>query len=151
VFERGIEIHPSKCQAITSMQPPKTTKKIQILPGRVAALTRFIARSGDVCLPFFKILKKVRKFNSDEICDKAFVKFKEYLSNPPVMSRPKAGEILFLYLAVTGGAVSAALVQEKKEGQRPVCYVSRILRDAETRYPPIEKLAFALIVASQKL
>jgi RNase H-like domain found in reverse transcriptase len=67
------------------------------------------------------------------------------------MSRPLAGEILFLYLAATGGTVSAALVREEKEGQRPIYYVSRILRDAKTRYPPIEKLVFAIIIASRKL
>jgi hypothetical protein len=57
VSERDIKIHPSKCQAITSMQPPKTAKEVYILMGHVAALTRFIARLGDACLPFFKTLK----------------------------------------------------------------------------------------------
>jgi RNase H-like domain found in reverse transcriptase len=67
-----------------------------------------------------------------------------------MLSRPRPDEILFLYLAATRGTVSAALVREDAEGQRLVYYVSRILRDADTRYPPIEKPAFALIVASQK-
>jgi RNase H-like domain found in reverse transcriptase len=130
VFERGIEIHSSKCQAITSMQPPKIAK--EELTGHVAALARFIARSRDVCLPFFKTLKKARKFEWDEECNKAFARLKEYLSNPPVLSRPRAEEILFLYLAATGGTVSAALIREDEKGQRSVHYFSHILRDAET-------------------
>jgi RNase H-like domain found in reverse transcriptase len=93
----------------------------------------------------------VRKFEWDEECNKAFAKLKDYLSNPPMLSRPRPDEILFLYLAATRGTVSAALVREDEEGQRPVYYVFRILRDADTRYPPIEKLAFTVIVASQKL
>jgi RNase H-like domain found in reverse transcriptase len=62
-----------------------------------------------------------------------------------------ARETLFLYLAATWGVVSATLVQKEKDGQRPIYYVSRIIRDVKTRYPPIEKFSFALIIASQKL
>jgi RNase H-like domain found in reverse transcriptase len=104
-----------------------------------------------VCLSFFKTLKKVRKFEWDEECNKTFTKLKEYLSNPPVMSRLMVRETLFLYLATIGGAMSAALVREEKDEQRPIYYVSRILRDAKTRYPPIEKLAFVPIITSRKL
>jgi Reverse transcriptase (RNA-dependent DNA polymerase) len=80
VLERGIEIHPSKCQAITNMQPSKTAEEVQILTGRIAVLTRFIARSRDVCLLFFKTLKKARKFEWDEKCNKAFAKLKNTYS-----------------------------------------------------------------------
>jgi hypothetical protein len=85
------------------MQPPKTTKEVQILTEHVAALARFIARLGDVCLPFIKTLKKARKFEWDEECNKVFARLKEYLSNPPMLSRLRPGEVLFLYLAATEG------------------------------------------------
>ena len=41
----------------------------------------------------------------------------------------------------------------KEEGkvQKPMYYTSRALRRAEGRYPLIEKLVFALIIASRKL
>jgi len=35
--------------------------------------------------------------------------------------------------------------------QLPIYYTSRALWGAEGRYPPMEKLAFALITAAQKL
>ena len=52
VSHRGIEANPDKMKAILEMQPPKTTKEIQRLTGRVAALNRFVSRSTDKCLPF---------------------------------------------------------------------------------------------------
>jgi len=58
VSMRGIEIHPSKSAAILDMKPPKNLKELQTLTGRLAALNRFIARSGDVCFPFFKAMRK---------------------------------------------------------------------------------------------
>ena len=48
-------------------------------------------------------------------------------------------------------AVSAALIREEDRKQHPVYYVSQAFQGAEFRYPKIEKIAFALIVASRKL
>ena len=47
--------------------------------------------------------------------------------------------------------VSAALIREEDIKQLPVYYVSKAFQRAEFRYPRIEKIAFALIVASRKL
>jgi hypothetical protein len=108
VSQRGIEANPEKLSAVLEMQSPQTTKQLQQLTGRIAALNRFISRSTDKCLPFFKILKKAFEWNSE--CEEAFGKLKEYLTNPPLLSRPDEGEILYLYLAVSPSAVSLALV-----------------------------------------
>lgn len=48
-------------------------------------------------------------------------------------------------------AYSGSRVREFDRRQNPVYYVSRYLLDAETRYPQLEKLALALIMASRKL
>jgi hypothetical protein len=58
VSQRGIEANPDKIKAILDMLPPKTTKEVQGLMGRIAALNRFVSQSTDKCLPFFKTLKK---------------------------------------------------------------------------------------------
>ena len=47
--------------------------------------------------------------------------------------------------------VSGELIREKEKVQWPVYYISKYLIDAKTRYPEIEKLALALVIASQKL
>ncbi|KAJ3689619.1 hypothetical protein LUZ61_018783 [Rhynchospora tenuis] len=84
-------------------------------------------------------------------CQEAFEKIKEYLSTPPIISRPVKGEPLYLYVSTNDDAISAALVREEEGVQKPVYFVSRILRDAETRYPMIEKSAFAIVTAARKL
>ena len=47
--------------------------------------------------------------------------------------------------------VSATLVREEDKVQKPVYYTNRALCGADERYPPMEKLAFALITAARKL
>ena len=73
------------------------------------------------------------------------------MNNPPLLSSSKQGGDLYLYLVVLATAVSAALIQEEDKKQLPVYYVSQAFQGAEAKYPRIEKIAFALIVASRKL
>ncbi|XP_074354564.1 uncharacterized protein LOC141693377 [Apium graveolens] len=68
-----------------------------------------------------------------------------------MLSNPEEGETLVLYLAVSDFTVSAVLVREEDGIQLPVYYVCKRLADAETRYTSLEKLAYALILASRKL
>ena len=68
-----------------------------------------------------------------------------------MLSPSKLGKELFLYLVVSQTAVSSALILEELKIQRPVYYTSQAFQGTEVRYPRIEKMAFALIVASRKL
>ena len=76
---------------------------------------------------------------------------KKYLSSPPLLSPSVLGEELYLYIAVSQAAVSAALVRDEGGSQRLVYFISRAFQGAEERYPRMEKLAFALITAARKL
>ena len=105
------------------MFSPRTTKEVQSLTRRVAALNRFVSKATDKCLPFFKTLKKA--FAWTEECETAFQELKHYLSNPPLLIPSKEGEDLFLYLVVSVTAVSAALITEENRVQLPVYYVSQ--------------------------
>lgn len=149
VSHRGIEANPDKVRAILEMPSPRTTKQLQRLTGRLAALNHFVSRSSNKCLPFFKVLKKA--FSWIEECERAFGELKTYLANPPLLSRLVEGEILYLYLAVFRTAVSSVLVRVESGKQRPVYFTSKLLHRAEERYPCIEKLAYALVILARRL
>ncbi|KAL0426326.1 UNVERIFIED_CONTAM: hypothetical protein Slati_2807400 [Sesamum latifolium] len=63
----------------------------------MAALSRFLSRGAERGLPFFKTLRKVEGFSWNEECQKAFESLKEYLSKPPVLTKPQMGEKLYVY------------------------------------------------------
>ncbi|XP_008229063.1 PREDICTED: uncharacterized protein LOC103328449 [Prunus mume] len=133
------------------MKIPKI-KDIQSLTGRVASLTKFISKVTDRCTPFFKVLKdSKRSITWTAECDKAFSELKEYMSWAPLLSTPKPGDILMIYLSVSAMAVSFVLILPRESVEHPVHYVSKALQDAEVRYPDIEKLAFALVVSARRL
>ena len=128
VSQRGIEVNPEKVRAIMELEPPRTVKAVQSLNGKVAALNRFVSRATDKCLPFFRVLKK--SFEWTDECQKAFEDLKKYLSSQPLLSPSVPGEELYLYIAVSQAAVSAALVRDDGRSQRPVYFVSRAFRGA---------------------
>ena len=131
------------------MASPRTVKEVQKLTGRITTLNRFVSRATDKCLPFFKTLKQAFAWTDE--CEEAFQDLKRYLSNPTFLSPSKEGENLYLYLAVSTTTVSAALIREEAKKQLPVYHVSQAFQWAESNYPQIEKIAFALIVISRKL
>jgi hypothetical protein len=123
----------------------------------MAALNRFISRLGERGLPFFKLLKHQEKFVWILEADQALAQLKDFLSKPPILTAPRKGEQLLLYLAATTHVVSTAIVVERQEDghaypvQRPVYFVSEVLSESKARYQPVQKLMYAVLVTSQKL
>ncbi|KAL0416063.1 UNVERIFIED_CONTAM: hypothetical protein Slati_3438200 [Sesamum latifolium] len=109
------------------MNPPTTKKEVQKLTGRMAALSIFLSRGAERGLPFFKTLRKVEGFSWNEDCQEAFDNLKEYLSKPPLLTKPQAGEKLYIYLSASEEAVSAVLVSAEGKEHQPVYYVSKVL------------------------
>ncbi|KAL0417240.1 UNVERIFIED_CONTAM: hypothetical protein Slati_3555900 [Sesamum latifolium] len=62
VTQRGIKANPLKIKAIIDMKAPTCLNEAQRLTGRIAALSRFISKSAEKSLPFFKTLRKAKTF-----------------------------------------------------------------------------------------
>ncbi|XP_020592205.1 uncharacterized protein LOC110032761 [Phalaenopsis equestris] len=153
VTHRGIEANPEKIKALKEMVPPRNIKEVQRLNARIAALSRFLARSGDKYLPFFKILRGARNtgFQWTDDCQIAFEQLKTYLASPPLLSKPIQGEMLFIYLAISLNAISSVLVRIENTIKKPVYYVSKVLSDTESCYLMADKTALALVFLARRL
>ena len=117
----------------------------------MAALSHFISRFSEKCHLFFNTLRKSKDFEWTPAYEQALQDPKKYLTSPPLLSKTKDGEHLFIYLAVSEGAVSDVLVSEEESRQFPVYYVSKAFLDAETRYTQLENLELALVTTAYKL
>ena len=78
----------------------------------------------------------------------AFQQLKEYLSRPPIMSSPKADEVLYAYIDVAPHAMSLVLIRDDNDLQNPVYYVSKSLHETEVRYLPLEKAILVVVHAT---
>jgi ribonuclease HI len=118
-------------------------------------LNRFIYSSVERNLPFFEVLKSAEVFQWGSAQQKAFEELKQYLIDLTTLTPPAPGDPLLLYVAASHSAVSAALVQEKLEGQvkkqAPVYFVSEVLSLSKKNYTELEKVLYAVLMASRKL
>ncbi|GKD53398.1 reverse transcriptase domain-containing protein [Tanacetum coccineum] len=60
VSTRGLKVCPNKVDAVLSLPSLKCLKDVQKLNGKLASLNRFLAKSAEKSLPFFKTLKNAR-------------------------------------------------------------------------------------------
>ena len=113
VTHRGIEASLEQVKAILDLEWPKSKKDIQSLTGRIVALNRFISKSLDKNKVIYDVLKKNKELKWEQEREEAFQKIKEYLEKTLILSKPKEGEPLQLYLAVSEGTISVVLTIEE--------------------------------------
>ena len=73
----------------------------------------------------------------------AFQQLKEYLSWPPIMSKPEQEEVLFAYIIIASHAVS--LVLDDDGVQRQVYYVSKSLDEGQIHYLSLERAIMVVV------
>jgi ribonuclease HI len=139
------------------MGPIRDLKGVQRVLGCLAALSRFISGLGEKGLPLYRLLKKHKRFSWTAEAQEALDKLKASLAHAPILTPPRDCEPLYLYVSATTKVFSAVIVVERTEEghtlpvQRPVYYISEVLSDTKTRYPQIQKLLFAVVLARRKL
>jgi hypothetical protein len=132
-------------------------KGVEKVLGCLAALSRFISRLGEKGLPLYRLLKKHERFSWTVKAQEALDKLKATLAHAPILTPLQDGEPLYLYVAATTQVVSAAIVVERTEEghalpvQRPIYYISEVLSETKARYPQVQKLLYAVVLARHKL
>jgi hypothetical protein len=157
VSQRGIEPNLKKVTTLEWMGPIRDLKGVQKVLGCLAALSRFISRLDEKGLPLYRLLKKHEHFSWTVEAKEALDKLKAALAHAPILTPPRNGESLHLYVTATTQVVSAVIVVElTEEGhalpvQRPVYYISEVFSETKARYPQIQKLLYVVVLARREL
>ncbi|GJZ16912.1 reverse transcriptase domain-containing protein [Tanacetum coccineum] len=154
VNTKGLKVCPDKVDAVLSLPSLKCLKDVQKLNGKLASLNRFLAKSAEKSLPFFKTLKKCTKkseFHWTIETEEAFKQMKQLIAKLPMLTTPMEKEELIVYLAPAKETVHAVLMTEREAKQMPIYFVSRALRGLEVNYTSMKKLVLALVHASKRL
>ncbi|GJY10148.1 reverse transcriptase domain-containing protein [Tanacetum coccineum] len=142
VNTKGLKVCPDKVDVVLSLPSPRCLKDVQKLNGKLASLNRFLAKSAEKSLPFFKTLKKCTKksdFHWTTEAEEAFKQMKQLIAELPMLTAPMEKEELIVYLAAAKETVSAVLMTEREAKQMPIYFVSRALRGPEVNYTSMEK------------
>ena len=65
VHQRGIDVDPSKVQAITTIKPPATLIQLKSFLGKLSYIRRFILGLATLTVAFASLLKKGKLFRWD--------------------------------------------------------------------------------------
>ena len=82
---------------------------------------------------------------------------KQLLTKAPILGPLTDGESLLLYIAATTQVVNTVrevkweAEQHALKLQRTVYFISEVLSDSKTRYPEIQKLLYAILIAKRRL
>jgi hypothetical protein len=134
------------------MKPPTTRKELKSFLGKLSYIRRFIPGLAAVTSTFAPLLKKGAPFHWSTECQQAFEKVQDIMTKLPTVCAPIFRKPLRLYLASNSQAIGALIAYEDDSGvEQPVYYVSRALKDTESRYSGAERSCLALIYVSQRL
>ncbi|XP_022004609.1 uncharacterized protein LOC110902205 [Helianthus annuus] len=153
VGKQSIKANPNKVKAVLETKPSRSKKDVESLNGKLAALKRFTSKLAEKSLPFFKTLKGCsdkKDFKCTEEAEEAFNQMKQHLASLPDNAAPETGDLVSVYLSVAEEAISEVLTIERDKVQVPVYFFSKTLKLAEIKYPPLEKLALALVQMARR-
>jgi hypothetical protein len=126
--------------------------------GFLTSLSHLTSRLNEKGLPLYRLLKKHERFSWTVEAQEALDKLKATLAHAPILTLPRDGEPLYLYVTATNQVVSAVIVvaERTEEGhalpvQRSVYYISEVLSETKARYPQIQKLLYVVVLARRKL
>nr|GEV87300.1 reverse transcriptase domain-containing protein [Tanacetum cinerariifolium] len=122
VNTNGLKVCPDKVDAVLSLPSTKCLKNVQKLNGKLASLNRFLAKSTEKSLSFFKTLKKCMKksdFHWTIEAKEAFKQMKQLIAELPMLIAPMEKDMT--------------------------------LRGPEINYTSMENLVLALVHASKHL
>ncbi|GJX45060.1 reverse transcriptase domain-containing protein [Tanacetum coccineum] len=129
VNTKGMKVCPNKVDVVLSLASLKCLKDVQKLNGKLASLNRFLAKSTEKSLPFFKTFKKCTKksdFHWTTEAKEAFKQMKRLIAELPMLTAPMEKEELIVYLATAKETVSVVLMTEREAKQMPIYGKPRI-------------------------
>jgi hypothetical protein len=149
VTDQGIKVDPRKVAAAKEWPVPKSVSDCRSFLGFVGFYRKFIKNHSKIVAPISDLTKTANgaKFAWTSQAQEAFEQMIELLCSAPVLILPDPSKPYVVTTDASGFAIGACLQQDQGNGLQPICYMSKKMLDAETRYPIHDKEMLAIIVA----
>ena len=117
----GIPVYPSKVKDVLDWLPATTVSQIRSFLGLAGYYRRFIEGLSKIAKPMTELLKKDKKFEWTEDCEKSFNELKIRLTTAPVLTLPDIYRSFHVYCDASRQDIGCVLMQDSKV----VAYASR--------------------------
>ena len=148
----GISPQESKLSAIRDLSSPTNKTEVRSFLGMVGYYRQCIPQYAELSRSMQNLTGRKAEFKWTPECEQSFQELKNILTSNLIMAYPQPGKPYKLYTDACNYAVGAILVQEDENGvERPVHYLSKQLTSVQQRWATIEKEAYGIVYALQKL
>jgi transposase InsO family protein len=149
---KGVQVDPSKVEAVRNMSPPTTVKQVRQFLGLTSWYRRFIKGYAHVAAPLNRLLDSGRAWEWTGDCENAFRMLRESVCSAPIVQAPDFQHPFIVHTDASGVGVGAVLLQERKgnPGLVTIQYASRALSKAEMKYSAVERELLAVVWALEK-
>ena len=149
---RGIAPLPEKTAAIRDLPAPRNLKTTRSFLGLANYYRQCMPNYAHIAEPMVNLTRKGVDFNWTNQHDAAFQSLKGLLVSSHVMAHPDVHKPYKLYTDACDYAIGGILCQVDDQGvERVIQYISHQLNPVQRRWATIEKEAYAVVYALQKL
>jgi ribonuclease HI len=142
----GVAVDLGKVETVSNWQQLTNVSEIRSFLGLAGYYRRFIEGFSKIARPMTELLKKEKKFNWTESCEKSFQELKRRLTTALVLTLPDIQRDFVVYCNASRQGLGCVLMQDGKV----VAYASRQLKPHEQNYPTHD-LEFAAVVHALKI
>ena len=127
----GVAVDPSKIEAVSKWEAPKSVSEIRSFLGLAGYYRKFIEGFSKLALPLTMLTRKGQAFVWDSKCEEGFQELKRRLTTAPILILPSPSEPFEVYCDASLLGLGGVLMQNKQV----VAYASRQLWVHERNYP----------------
>ncbi len=141
----GLKPTEDKIRALKESKPPESKQAVKSFLGMAGYLSKFIPRYASLTAPLREVTHTDIHFKWGPEQDQAFNDIKQAITSEDTMAffDPRKPIIVRAEASFHQG-LSAGLFQVTEKGVQPVHFISRAMKDHETRYSQTEKDALAI-------
>jgi hypothetical protein len=156
----GVKPDPKKVAAIRSLPAPTCVREVRSFIGMCSYYRRFIPNFSQIADCIVALTKKNARFKWLAEHEKAFKYLKDSLSVVPLLSYPDPNKPYILYTDASDTCIGACLTQTIEPddsflpnvvNEKPIYYLSHKLSKSQCKWSTVEKEAYAIHFALQKL
>lgn len=149
VSERGVQCCQKHLEAVANWPTPACTKEVQVFLGFVNFYRKFIPGYATIADPLYSLLKgdptarlskhsrkkhPTKDWEWGEAQNTAFIKLKELLANPPILSYPDFDKEFVVHVDACRNGLGAVLYQKNGKKLEVLAYASKALVPSEKNY-----------------
>src|SRR5437016_10149774 len=149
IIEEGkISMDPGKLKGISEWPSPTTVKQTRGFLGFGNFYQRFIKHFSEIAKPLNDLLKKDRKFEWTDVCQKAFDKLKKRFTEEPVLMMPDHSKPFQIECDASKYASGAVLTQlDSNRDRHPCAFISKTFSPTQRNYEIYDQELLAIIRA----